>query len=102
MNRNNILADTWSNQDSKLLYELGWPNEPKVRRQYENGEQCGACSFFAAFNGDWGLCCNFESRHGLETVFEHFTCSSYVHEGWGPHSFTEETEFHCRCGGEPD
>ena len=32
-------------------------------------------------------------------MFEHFTCPAYVNEGWGPHSFTEMQEMHCRCGG---
>ncbi len=44
---------------------------------------------------------NVDSHHHVETVFEHFTCRSYVREGWGPHSFTKDTAFHCRCGGEP-
>lgn len=101
MSRNVIATDSFSNPDSERLYESQWPDEPRVREQYENGQQCGGCSFFGKFNFDYGLCCNPKSRHHLETVFEHFTCPSYVHEGWGPHSFAEEEEFHCRCGGDP-
>ena len=28
-------------------------------------------------------------------------CSSYVDEGWGPHSFTADTKYHCKCQGLP-
>ncbi|WP_425397669.1 high-potential iron-sulfur protein [Aeoliella sp.] len=100
MNENNIATNTWSNIDSKALYEDNWPNEPELRQQYEEGQQCGGCSFFAPFNADWGLCGHAASRHHLETVFEHFTCTSFINEGWGPHSFTEDASLHCRCGGE--
>ena len=101
MNTNTISTDVWSNPESERLYSSHWPEDPELYQQYENGRQCGGCSFFAEFNEDWGLCCHKKSRHHLETVFEHFTCPSYVHEGWGPHSFTEDKEFQCRCGGEP-
>jgi hypothetical protein len=100
MNSNRVITDTWSNQDSQTLYESKWPDEPATRASYEEGNQCGGCSFFAAFNEDWGLCANAKSRHHLETVFEHFTCPAFVNEGWGPHSFTCDPSFHCRCGGE--
>jgi hypothetical protein len=89
MNQNQIITDRWSNDGSQLLYETQWPDEPNVRQQYENGEQCGGCSFFAPFNYDWGLCCHAAARHHLETVFEHFTCPKFVNEGWEAHSFSE-------------
>ncbi len=90
MNKNQIVADRWSNAASEELYRSHWPDEPTIYRQYELGRQCGGCSFFAPFNADYGLCCLSESRHYLETVFEHFTCSSFVNEGWGAHSFSEK------------
>jgi hypothetical protein len=99
-NRNAIVTTTWSNPVTAELYVLKWPNEPGIRQQCEQGNQCGGCSFFAPFNSDWGLCAHSKSRHHLETVFEHFTCSAFVNEGWGPHSFTTDHDFHCRCGGE--
>ena len=99
---NSIITTAFSNPASDELYTHHWPGEPQCQKQNESGEQCGGCSFFAEFNYDWGLCCHSESRHYLETVFEHFTCPSFVNEGWGPHSFSKEKEFHCRCGGEND
>jgi hypothetical protein len=99
MNANRITADDWSNPASAELYRSKWPAEPGTRAHYEYGEQCGGCSFFAPFDADFGLCCHAGSRHRLETVFEHFTCPAYAGEGWGPHSFTVEEEFHCKCGG---
>jgi hypothetical protein len=99
MNQNQITIDGWSNDASECLYRAGWPDEPELKRRYDEGLQCGGCSFFALFNADYGLCCNAASRHHAETVFEHFTCSSFVNEGWGPHSFSANDEFHCRCGG---
>ncbi|HEX8914004.1 MAG TPA: hypothetical protein VF796_16770 [Humisphaera sp.] len=100
MNTNRIITDDWSDDASRQLYEQRWPDEPATRVACEEGAQCGGCSFFAAFNYDWGLCCHAGSRHHLETVFEHFSCPSFVDEGWGPHSFTADRSFHCRCGGE--
>ncbi len=101
MNTNTIINAAWSASRSRSMYENKWPEEPATRKRYEEGEQCGGCSFFAPFNADWGLCCHEKSRHHLETVFEHFTCPAYVEEGWGPHSFTEMEELHCQCGGGP-
>lgn len=100
MNHNVIRLDGWSNPDTEAIYTNNWRDSPELRSQHENGDQCGGCSFFAAFNSDWGLCCNADSRHHLETVFEHFTCEDYIAECWGPHSFTKDNDFHCRCGGE--
>src|SRR5262245_37334504 len=101
MNTNKVRTDTWSNQATQAMYESKWPNDPNLQVQHESGHQCGGCSFFAQFNSDWGLCCNAKSSHHLETVFEHFTCKSYVCEGWGPHSFTADKEYHCKCEGHP-
>jgi hypothetical protein len=86
-NTNTVVRDSWSSPGSRQLYIDGWPTEPAIRQRYESGEQCGCCAFYAPFNYDWGLCCRSSSRHVSETVFEHFTCPEYEHEGWGPHSF---------------
>lgn len=99
MNTNTIKTDGWSNPESERLYLDRWQSEPDMIDYVENCIQCGGCSFYAEFNCDWGLCCNPKSRHHLETVLEHFSCLSHVNEGWGPHSFTENTSFHCRCKG---
>ena len=101
-NLNKIVTDDWSDPASRALYEAQWPHEPKCLLAYQEGRQCGGCNFFAPFNVDWGLCANPASRHRLETVFEHFTCPSHVEEGWGPHSFTADTDYHCLCKGEAD
>ena len=97
VNSNRIATDEFSNVESSRLYQQQWPTEPAIRSRYEEGEQCGGCSYFAPLNADWGVCCRPKSRHHLETVFEHFTCPSYIAEGWGPHSFSERTC--CQCGG---
>ena len=100
MNKNRIIADDFSNEDSRRLYLERWLDEPDLAEKVEEGEQCGGCSFYAPFNADYGLCCHHESRHYLETVFEHFTCPVQVPEGWGPHSFREDPQCHCLCGGD--
>jgi hypothetical protein len=56
------------------MFVRGWPGEPRTADQYGTGRGCLSCSRFAAFDTDWGLCCNRESRHFTETVIEHFTC----------------------------
>lgn len=99
MNENQIRARGFSNPASLSLYRQKWPDEPLLQVQYNSGCGCGACSFYAIFDMDWGLCCHPKSRHHLETVKEHFTCPSFVLEGWGPHSFDERGEYHCLCGG---
>lgn len=101
-NQNRIVTDYWSNPASRELYEANWPDEPACRKQSYYGQQCGGCSFYAAFNTDWGLCAHRKSRRYLETVFEHFTCPTQVPEGWGPHNFSEDTQDHCLCRGEAD
>jgi len=89
MNNNRIVTDTWSDEGSERLYMEQWPNDPGLFDRYEEGEQCGGCAFFAPFNEDYGLCCYERSRHHLETVFEHFTCPSYVNDGWDAHTFRD-------------
>jgi hypothetical protein len=102
MNKNLVRTGNFSNSASETLYKEQWQEERQCREQYLTGLQCGGCSFFAPFNADWGLCCNEKSRHYLETIFEHFTCPSFVNEGWGPHSFTADREYQCgRCQGGP-
>ncbi len=100
MNRNVIVTDHWSKVATRHLFDANWPDDPVSRKQHEDGQQCGGCSYFTPFNDDFGLCSHQKSRHHLETVYEHFTCPAYVLEGWGPHSFSESKDFHCRCGGE--
>jgi len=97
--KNRITTDAFTDPDAEQAYRAGWPDDPDLADQHFQGDQCGGCSFFAPFNGDYGLCCDTESRHHLETVFEHFTCPGFVGEGWGPHSFSTDLEDHCRCGG---
>lgn len=93
MNGNQIVTDRFSNPVSETLYQTRWQNEPATAENfYHKGKQCGGCSFFAKFNEDWGLCCHRDSRHQLETVFEHFTCPSYVDEGWAAHSFLKAAD----------
>lgn len=100
MNINQIVTDRFSNPASLAVYREQWPAAPELRKQYLEGKQCGGCSYFAPFNTDFGLCCHLRSEHHLETVGEHFTCAAFVSEGWGPHSFCDDADYHCRCGGE--
>lgn len=93
MNENKVVVNRFSNPDSKQKYESQWADEPEIYNDYYlEGLQCGGCAFYASFNSDYGLCCNKDSRHHLETVFEHFTCSKQVNEGWNEHSFHDFTE----------
>jgi hypothetical protein len=101
MNSNKIVCDGFSNPDSRRRYESQWPDEPDVAALYQAGRQCGGCSHFAPLNSDYGICCAGGSRHFTESVFEHFTCPSQVDEGWGPHSFSADPQFWCRCQGQP-
>lgn len=99
MNKNLLITDNWSNPESEDRYLSNWKGEPEIQTRREAGEECRKCSFWAKFDEEWGLCCHPKSRHSLETVFERFTCPSYVDEGFGPHSFTANPARHCVCGG---
>lgn len=83
-NNNRIDPCGFSNLHTEHEYLQKTAREACIR------EQCGGCSFFAVFNSDWGLCCYEESKHFLETVYEHFGCKCHVNERWGPHSFMED------------
>jgi hypothetical protein len=100
MNKNRIITTGFSNDESARLHAKRWGSEEFLNRD-EFLLQCGGYSFYAEFNADYGLCCSPGSRHLTETVFEHFTCPSYVDEGWGPHSFTTDVAYHCKCQGLP-
>jgi len=91
MNTNKITTNNFSNPNTKQLYLKGYEkNNPKLfKKMTENCDQCGGCSCFAPLNADYGICCNSLSKCYLETVFEHFTCITFVSEGWGSHSFCE-------------
>jgi hypothetical protein len=88
-NDNRVRTSGFSCRASEKRFRAQWPDEPALRAQYLAGRQCGGCAFYAPFNEDWGLCCHDRSRHHLETVFEHFTCTQQVDEGWGAHSFCD-------------
>ena len=90
---NKITTDDFSNPDTKetfLGYSRDTPMSPLLNKIIDECWQCGACSCYAPFNGDYGLCCNSNSSYHLETVFEHFACESVVVESWGAHSFCEK------------
>jgi hypothetical protein len=82
MNQNQIITDRFSNDASERLYRAGWPEEPEIKRKYDEGRQCLECAYYGKFNHDYGLCCNSASRHFTETVFEHFTCPSFFSPAW--------------------
>jgi hypothetical protein len=87
MNQNSIITEGFSNPESETEYVSKFPSDPKARDLCEEGYQCGGCSYYAEFNADYGLCCNSDSKHHLETVFEHFTCSQIDIESWDYHTF---------------
>ena len=92
MNQNRIKTEGFSNSESERLYTEHWPDDPETAELCDAGQQCGGCAFYAKFNADYGLCCNSNSRHTLETIFEHFTCAATVQESWGSHSFSGNAE----------
>lgn len=61
-NQNVIVVGGFSNPASLKLYNLQWPNEPKILQKYMQGHQCSGCTYFAKFNSDYGLCCSPRSR----------------------------------------
>jgi hypothetical protein len=77
-NANRIITDGFSCRASEQRYRRLWPDEPATRRLYDTGRACLSCVYYAEFHTDWGLCRNSKSRHHLETLFEHFTCPTYV------------------------
>lgn len=93
---NTIIENDFSNPETKQRYrkiargEL--PEDQKAVELYEDGQQCGGCTFFAPLNADYGICCNKKCKFFKETVFEHFTCADTVQEGWGSHSFRANWE----------
>jgi hypothetical protein len=99
MNKNTIITEAFSNPESEQRYRDQWPDDPALLAQHDDGQQCGGCTFYAPFNADYGLCCQQESPHYTETVFEHFTCSQFVNEGWGAHSFRIPRTPCEHCGG---
>lgn len=94
MNTNIIKTNGFSSPESEASYKLGFATDPAAKELYDDGSQCGGCSFFAPLNADYGLCCHPGSKHCTETVFEHFTCAKHVAEGWGCHSFTSKPSRH--------
>ncbi len=87
MNQNLIITDEFSNPDSEMEYLSDYPLDAKARANAEQCWQCGGCSYFSPFTTSYGLCHNQNSRHYLETVFEHFTCAVIDIESWEYHSF---------------
>ena len=57
------------NHDGKAFY-----NE---RENVGGVIQCGGCKWFAAFDADYGLCCNAESWFDGRVTFEHGGCASH-------------------------
>ena len=96
-NKNIIIKDDFSSEQTKNIYLSKFNNNEKSLELYNYGYQCGGCSFFAPLNEDYGICCFKKSIHFTETVFEHFTCSNFIQEGWGAHSFSEDESMHCKC-----
>lgn len=52
MNTNHIDEDHFSNSVAEALYRDDWKGEPRVKRLYEDGAQCGGCSYSAPLNSD--------------------------------------------------
>ncbi len=93
---NVIKENGFSNPESEALYKNDWLGDVILKYLYEEGRQCGGCTFFAPLNSDWGICCHKKSKHFKETIFEHFTCKLQIEEGWSAHSFTESVDRHIK------
>jgi len=76
----NSTHQRWADQIIKYS-ELAETNP--LRINYENGRQCGACAFYIALEGklgmDWGVCCNKNSKHDKNAMFEHQTCLEFTY-----------------------
>ena len=97
-NHNIIFTTGFSNPVAQTICISFWEAHGKQKKS-TNVYTCQSCSFYARFGFGWGLCCNSKSPHFKETVHRLFLCDKQTEEGCGPHSFCEEKEDHCRCGG---
>lgn len=86
--RNVVETEKFSNPDTDAVYRQGNP------RMRDRMWDCLCCSFYAALNEDFGVCCFPKSQYHLETVFEHFVCDDIVYESSSEHSFTEDRARH--------
>ncbi|MGH2610131.1 MAG: DUF3027 domain-containing protein [Tepidiformaceae bacterium] len=74
----------WLSQDElKAAGHRAWKrSDDSAPRETEEGDsfiphQCGGCHWFAAFNYDWGMCCNETSVNDGRVVFEHGGCDRH-------------------------
>lgn len=68
-------ADTYLKQ--KFSVEVDIEELRDIHKDYDLSAgcgQCGGCRFFAAFDNDYGVCCNAESENDGRITFEHGGC----------------------------